>query len=124
MLASLPASLDGGNDHYINDVLITSNPANQCRCGYEIDDTGGIWMDSCGGLQCGTGLIALPALTGHKITWMFTTRCGMDNCSSHGWLIEGDPGTSINGWMSVNDWAGTNTGLGFLQLPATCLAFA
>ena len=103
--------ISGGNDQYMHDILITSNPSSQARCGYEIESTGAVWMDSCGALQCGTGCIALPA-AGHTITWMFTTRCAMDTGTGNGWLFQVVSGSSINGWTSSHDWAASNAGDG------------
>lgn len=103
--------ISGGNDQYMNDILIASNPTAQARCGYEIESTGGVWMNACGALQCGTGVIALPN-AGNGITWMFTTRCAMDTGTGNGWLLQVVAGAFINGWMSIGDWSATNAGDG------------
>lgn len=98
----------GGNDTYLQDVLVAGNSAAECRAGVFIETTSAMWMDNVGALDAGIGLLLQPQTGGDVIENLFTSRCAWDSGSSHGILVDAAAATTIRCWKSTGDWTATN----------------
>jgi hypothetical protein len=104
----------GGNDHSINDVLVTGDPAAECLAAVQIEATGATWLHNVGGLHCGIGLLLQPTTPGDVVEHVFSSECAWDNCDNHGILIDAAAGTIVRRCKSVQDWAATNDAHGVI----------
>lgn len=101
-------SIEDGNDHYMQNIFVSSTPGSECLAGYEISNSGAVWMDNCGSLFCGDGLRVVPG-AGQTVTWLFINRSAFDSGTGAGIkIVANDATATIRGCTFTDCWTASN----------------
>lgn len=101
--------VDGGNDTFINKVVM-DNPVNsQPKAGIRITCSQATWITDSDMIHCGKGLLIDPDVTGY-VTWCFFNGMACDFGSSSGVSIEPTGACTIKGLFFNNCWVSSNGG--------------
>ena len=106
--------IEGGNDHYLNTILIDNPSGSKPLAGIRITQSQATWIQNCSVLNCVIGLSIDPG-AGQIITWLFIINSAFDNCGDDGIRLNAGTATSsIRGCTFTACWSSTNGGRGFL----------
>ena len=101
--------VDGGNDTFINKVVM-DNPVNsQPKAGIRITCSQATWITDSDMIHCGKGLLIDPDVTGY-VTWCFFNGMACDFGSSSGVSVEPTGACTIKGLFFNNCWVSSNGG--------------
>lgn len=97
----------GGNDTYLNKIVMQGTLASQPLAGIYIRNTGAVWATDCDMISTGKGVYVSPSISGDAVTWCFFEQVACDTCSGNGISIEPASGFSVRGFNFVNCWTAT-----------------
>ncbi|WP_448208584.1 glycosyl hydrolase family 28-related protein [Azospirillum sp. sgz302134] len=99
------------SDQYLTDCFVAGDfdPTKAPAAGYRFEQSGGTWLDTCGALACNNGVVLAPP-SGKEVAHLFTTRCAIDTCHGHGWLVAPASGGRVKRCVSTEDWSCSSKG--------------
>jgi len=103
--------VDGGNDHFLTNVIMDNPPGSQPLAGVDIVNSDATWMLNDDFIHSGYGLLMNPP-AGKHITWCFIMNSAFDTNANDGIFINPAAGSTVYGTTFTGDWTATNSGQG------------
>lgn len=106
--------IEGGNDHFLDRVVMDNSAVAQPYAGINIKHSGGTWIVNSDCIHCGQGLLIDPG-TGQTVSWLFAVNACFDSASGQGIAILPATATSVVRGMSFTAcWSSSHDGNGVL----------
>ena len=104
--------IEGGNDHFLSNIIMDKPSGTQPRAGIEITESGGTWITNVDAIRSGTGLLVNPG-AGQVVRWLFVMNSAFDTCSDNGIAVLASTSTStIMGLNFTGNWTSSCTNHG------------